>query len=158
MFDAVTLVDGVPMTTTLAIAEGTRVQHKNVLGLVRTYRADLEQFGLLAFKTRARLPGTHGGGDVEYALLNERQAMLLLTYMRNSKIVREFKMRLVKRFYEMEALLESPPQQKTYKNLKGDAAYVAIPTDEYFLPEVLGKTIRIHLIGKVSSEEIDKKK
>ncbi len=38
--------------TSLAIAEGTGIEHKNVLELIRTHRAKLEGFGLIAFETR----------------------------------------------------------------------------------------------------------
>ncbi|WP_313425949.1 phage regulatory protein/antirepressor Ant [Stenotrophomonas rhizophila] len=101
MTDLVTLSGDTVVTTTLAIAEGTQTQHKNVLELARTYRADLEEFGMVAFGTRPRLPGQHGGGSTEYADLNEQQATLLLTYMRNSPIVRTFKKSLVRAFFQM---------------------------------------------------------
>jgi phage regulator Rha-like protein len=42
--DSSTLVflsDGEPRTTSLAIAEGMELQHKNVIELIRTYLADL---------------------------------------------------------------------------------------------------------------------
>lgn len=97
----VTLIDGVPTTTSLAIADGAELQHKNVLELIRTYLADLEEFGRVAFKTRPRLAGQHGGGNTEYAILNEQQTTLIFTYMRNSEIVRVFKKRLVKEFYDL---------------------------------------------------------
>lgn len=100
MNNLVTITDGQAVTTTLAIAEGTDTQHKNVLELVRTYKADLEEFGGVAFETR---PFDTAGGQQqrEFANLNEQQATLLLTYMRNSDIVRGFKKRLVKAFYEL---------------------------------------------------------
>lgn len=100
MNNLVTITDGQAVTTTLAIAEGTDTQHKNVLELVRTYKADLEEFGGVAFETRPfETPG--GQQQREFANLNEQQATLLLTYMRNSDIVRGFKKRLVKAFYEL---------------------------------------------------------
>ena len=46
-------VDGNAVTTSLAIAEGTEVQHKNVMELVRTYLADLQEFGRVTFETRS---------------------------------------------------------------------------------------------------------
>ncbi|MDT3530259.1 phage regulatory protein/antirepressor Ant [Stenotrophomonas pavanii] len=101
MTGIVVLSGGTAVTTTLAISEGTGTQHKNVLELVRSYRADLEEFGLVAFETRPRSPGQHGGGSTDYAELNEQQATLLLTYMRNSPIVRSFKKSLVRAFFEM---------------------------------------------------------
>ena len=37
----------------------------------------------------------------ELAILNEQQATLLMTYMKNSDVVKQFKKRLVKAFYEL---------------------------------------------------------
>lgn len=102
---------GVPTTTSLRIADGTQVQHKNVLDLIRGNLTDFEEFGLLAFQTRARSEGQHGGGDVTYAVLNEEHATLALTYMRNTDIVRDFKKRLVREFYTMRQLLQRPALQ-----------------------------------------------
>ena len=99
--------NGIPKTTTLQIALGLGIQHKSVIQLVRTYKSDFAEFGLVTFEMRPRLPGLHGGGDVQYAVLNEQQATLLLTYMRNSPKVREFKKALVKAFFEARSLLQT---------------------------------------------------
>ena len=98
------------VTTTVAIAEGTKNQHKNVLELVRNYRSDLEEFGRLAFETR---PFETAGGmqQREVAILNERQATLTLSYMRNTEIVRPFKKQLVTIFYKMADELKGQAQQ-----------------------------------------------
>lgn len=96
------LENGQPVTTSLLISEGTGNEHKSVIQLIRTYREDLEDFGLLTFQMRPRLEGQHGGADVEYAVLNEQQATLILTYMRNNEIVRAFKKALVKAFYDLK--------------------------------------------------------
>ena len=90
------------VTSTLAIAEGTELDHASVIKLVRTYVKDLEEFGLLDFKSESS-----GGRPTEFALLNEQQATLLITYMRNNSIVRAFKMCLVKAFYEMRSQLQN---------------------------------------------------
>lgn len=102
------------VTTSLAIAEGTENDHASVIKLVRNYQNDLEEFGLLRFEIRPRPVGQHGGADIEYAILNEDQATLLITYMRNSEIVRSFKKRLVKEFRTMHNTLQSQlPQTYT---------------------------------------------
>lgn len=98
---------GVPKTTTLQIALGLGVQHKSVIQLVRSYKSDFSEFGLVTFEMRPRLKGQHGGGDMQYVTLNEQQATLLLTYMRNSPKVREFKKALVRAFFEARALLQT---------------------------------------------------
>ena len=92
----VTIKDGDAVTTTLVIADGTVSDHASVIKLVRTYQADLEEFGLLDFKSEST-----GGRPTEYAFLNEPQSTLLLTYMRNTEIVRAFKKKLVREFWEM---------------------------------------------------------
>ncbi|CAK0740599.1 hypothetical protein CCP3SC15_100032 [Gammaproteobacteria bacterium] len=98
-------VNGTAFTTSLAIAEGTDTQHKNVMELVRKYVVDLEEFGEVAFETRLNPQGS----PTEIAVLNEQQSTLILTYMRNSEIVRGFKKRLVKAFWEMARQLSTPP-------------------------------------------------
>lgn len=89
------------VTTSIAIAEGTEVEHKNVLGLIRKYVDDLEEFGSLAFETRVMREDGRGGQRSEIAFLNEPQSTLLLTYMRNSDIVRGFKKALVRAFFDL---------------------------------------------------------
>lgn len=107
--EIVIIRDGSAVTTTLAIADGTENEHASVIKLVRTYEGDLAEFGLVRFEIQPRSVGQHGGGDSEYAVLNEQQSTLLLTYMRNSEVVRSFKKRLVKRFWEMAEQLRAQP-------------------------------------------------
>ena len=92
--------DGQSFTTSIIIADGTEIEHASVLKLVRTYADDLEEFGRVRFEIQ---PFETPGGEQkrEIALLNEQQSTLLLTYLRNSDIVRGFKKRLVKAFYEL---------------------------------------------------------
>lgn len=89
--------NGDVLTTTEIVAVGVGIQHKNIIALVRTYRNDFEEFGNVRFETR----GVNGtAGFANYALLNEQQATLLVTYCKNTEIVRKFKVALVKAFYE----------------------------------------------------------
>lgn len=92
--------DGTPTTTSMRIANGTHVQHKNVIEMVRHNIADFEEFGRVAFETQPF--DTAGGRQHQIvAVLNEEQATLLLTYMRNNDVVKDFKKRLVHAFYEL---------------------------------------------------------
>jgi|GEM_PF-868477 len=88
------------VTTSLIIANGTRNEHRVVLQLIRGHVASLEKFGRVTFETQ---PFQTAGGTQkrEIAYLNERQATLLLTMMRNSDVIIEFKTRLVQAFYEL---------------------------------------------------------
>lgn len=117
----VTITDGLAVTTTLAIAEGTGVAHKAVIQLVRTYLTDLGEFGRVAFEMR---PFETAGGMQrrEVAALNEQQSTLLLTYMRNSEIVRSFKKRLVREFWQMAEKLRGQPASDPMAVLSDPAA------------------------------------
>jgi phage regulator Rha-like protein len=106
----VTLRAGEPVTTSLAVAQGVRTDHRAVIQLVRTYKQDLEEFGPLAFEMLVVKREQLGGKQPEIALLNEPQATLLITYMKNSEIVRKFKMRLVKAFYALRVGQQHPPR------------------------------------------------
>ena len=97
--------DGEPRASTEAIAAGYKMQHKNVLALLMKYLEKVETFGLVAFETRARLDGQHGGGDAEYALLNELQAGFLVSLMRNNAEVVEFKLNMWHEFKRMRESL-----------------------------------------------------
>lgn len=103
----VRLVDGEPITDTLIVADRTGNQHASVIRLVRDNLGDFEKFGLVRFEIRPRQTGQHGGGDIEYAVLNEQQATLLITYLRNTAPVRELKVRLVRDFYAMRQMIVS---------------------------------------------------
>ena len=101
--------DGQAVTTSLAIAEGTEIQHKNILELIRKNPKDFQDFGPVAFETRKGKPLPQGGfaKSTEVAILNEQQATLLLTYMRNNEIVKGFKKHLVKSFFDIREKLRS---------------------------------------------------
>lgn len=99
----VTTINGAAVTTSLAIAEGTQNEHASVILLVRRYLDDLREFGLVDFKSEST-----GGRPTEIAVLNEQQSTLLLTYMRNSDIVRQFKKALVKAFWELAQKAQQP--------------------------------------------------
>lgn len=133
MSELVLLHHNEPMTTSLAIAEGTENTHKAVIQLVRKYVADLQEFGPLAFEMAVARPG-RGGEATEYAYLNEPQATLLITYLRNSETVRRFKIALVKAFYEMRDRLrgaaDRPPAVLTRD--PSHAADLAVAADRTF--------------------------
>jgi phage regulator Rha-like protein len=72
-------------------------RHKNVIALIDQYRSDFEELGRVAFQTRP-FETNDGQQKQRVALLNEDQAYLLLTYSRNTPIVRALKVELVKAF------------------------------------------------------------
>lgn len=86
------------VVTSETIAQGAQLQHKNTLELISKHHLSLERFAPVAFETR---PLPNGGNPIRVALLNEQQATLLMTFMRNTERVIEFKVELVQAFYEM---------------------------------------------------------
>ncbi|KUF06862.1 Rha family transcriptional regulator [Leucobacter sp. G161] len=100
--------DGELRVSSLIIAGRTENQHASVMRIVRDRQAELEEFGLVGFEIAPRMSGQHGGGDTMYALLNEPQSTLLMTFMRNSPVVVEFKVELVKQFFAMRQALAVP--------------------------------------------------
>lgn len=102
--ELVHIESGEPLTTSLHIAELTGVKHKNVLETIRKYTKELKVFGGVAFETRP-FETTGGVQEREIALLNEGQSTLLITFMRNTDRVIEFKVALVKAFIAAKNLM-----------------------------------------------------
>jgi len=82
------------------LAEHLQNQHKNVLSLIDSYRTDFEELGAVAFKTLKGKKLIQGGyaKSTRYALLNEDQSYLLLSFSKNTAHVRKLKVELVKTF------------------------------------------------------------
>lgn len=106
----VALVDDEPRAASDVVALGMEQQHASVIKLVRRHAETLAQFGLVRFEIRPRAAGKHGGGDAEVALLNEQQATLLISMMRNTPRVLAFKVELVREFYRMRDALQRRDQ------------------------------------------------
>lgn len=84
------------------MAEGTGNSHEAVLKLITKYSDDFLEFGNLSYDLKS---GIHENRATKIILLNEEQATLLMTYLRNSEITRKFKKELVKQFYAMRKFL-----------------------------------------------------
>lgn len=90
-----------PYTTSEIIAECAELKHDTVQSLIRNHKDDLEIFGVFGFEIRKPSKGSLGGRPRKIYHLNEQQATLLITYLDNTKPVREFKKNLVSAFFEM---------------------------------------------------------
>lgn len=90
-----------PYTTSEIIAECAELKQDTVQSLIRNHKDDLEVFGVFGFEIRKPSKGSLGGRPRKIYHLNEQQATLLITYLDNTKPVREFKVALVKAFFEM---------------------------------------------------------
>ena len=90
-----------PYTTNEIIAEYAEIDRISVRKLIESHKEDLEVFGVLSFEMTKPSKGSLGGRPRKIYHLNEQQATLLITYLDNTKPVREFKVALVKAFFEM---------------------------------------------------------
>lgn len=101
----VTMNGNVPVTTSVAIAQVLSRPHHGVIQLVHSHERELCVFERVAFEMQpfATCGGTQSR---EVAILNEQQATLLISFMSNTPKVVDFKIKLVKAFYDMRMKLE----------------------------------------------------
>lgn len=104
MNELVVIENNQTFTTSLAIADGTKNTHDAVLKLVKKHKSRLEKYKRVRFEIRPF--DTNGGRQVrQVAVLDERQAYLLMTMLRNTERVLDFKESLVDAFMKARDLL-----------------------------------------------------
>lgn len=114
-----------PYTTSDIIAECAEVQHHTITRLIREHKVDFEALGILGFEIHKL--DTRGQPKKSY-ILNEQQATLLITYLKNTEPVREFKKNLVKAFFDMRDELTKFQLQRELEKPKRRALHEAIET------------------------------
>jgi phage regulator Rha-like protein len=98
----VTTVKNLALVDSRRLAVDLGTQHQSLFELLKDHQSDFESLGLLRFETGK----VSGGRPERFALLDEDQAYLLLTYTRNSPTVRTLKLKLVLAFREARKLAE----------------------------------------------------
>lgn len=116
-----------PYTTSEIIAECAEVKHDTVQSLIRNHQEDFESYGIIGFEIR-KLDGR--GRPMKIYRLNEQQATLLITYLKNTAPVRKFKMNLVKAFFEMREELSKFRMQRALEKPKRKTLHDSIETWE----------------------------
>lgn len=116
-----------PFTTSEIIAECAEVQHHTITRLIREHKADFEALGILGFEIHKL--DTRGQPKKSY-LLNEQQATLLITYLKNTEPVREFKKNLVKAFFELRKEVAEFRYQRALEKPKRKTLHDSIETWE----------------------------
>ena len=91
------------------IAQCAGIGHHAVQQLVSKHQSDFEEFGIIAFKMR-EIVG-RGRPEKVYSF-NEQQAMLLITYLKNTPPVRAFKKQLVKDFHRAKEYITNQRIQR----------------------------------------------
>jgi phage regulator Rha-like protein len=94
-------IDAVPFTTSKVIADMTSVRHDKIKTSIVKYRPAIETFGKLTSYGDA----LGGRGNESGYRLNEQQATLLITFLKNTPEVVKFKTELVRQFYAMRTEL-----------------------------------------------------
>ncbi|RTJ50567.1 phage regulatory protein [Campylobacter jejuni] len=113
MSNLVYSLNGGLVTDQNKISTISKVDINSIQRLIRTYKQDLECFGKLGFELQ-KIAKT----NKKIYFLNEQQATLLLTYMKNSESVRNAKKVLVFAFYQMKEKLRSLEQEREKARFK----------------------------------------
>ncbi|HDZ4943731.1 TPA: phage regulatory protein [Campylobacter jejuni] len=113
MNDLVYSLNGGLVTDQNKISTISKVDINSIQRLIRNYKQDLECFGELGFELQ-KIAKT----NKKVYFLNEQQATLLLTYMKNSESVRNAKKVLVFAFYQMKEKLRSLEQEQEKARFK----------------------------------------
>lgn len=91
-------------TNSKIVAECAEVEHRTVKRLLDNHITDFEEFGKL--KVRFEIQPSKTNQKEKIYLLNEQQATLLLTYLKNTEPVRKFKKALVHQFFSLREQLQ----------------------------------------------------
>ena len=101
MYELVELKGNEIFTNSKVIADGTNNKHHSIMAILQKYKEDFKEFGEVRFKMEP-LPS---GQKEKIYFLNEQQATLLMTYLRNNEITRKFKKNLVSQFFKMRSFI-----------------------------------------------------
>jgi len=98
-------VKAIPFTTSDIIAEYAKIDYRSVQRTIEKHQKRLERFGRVRFEITPIK--TRGGiQDKKIYYLTEEQATLLVTFLKNTDVVADFKVELVRQFYQMRTELE----------------------------------------------------
>ena len=94
------------VTSHIIVSAGMNVTQDSTLKLIKKYKSELEEFG----KVRFQFVPLESGQKQKQFMLNEHQATLLITLMRNNAETVDFKVRLVKQFAKMQIWIKDRQQ------------------------------------------------
>ena len=113
-----------PYTLSSIVAECTNLQHHTITRTIRKHQARFERFGKVGFKIQ---PLTSGQSAKDF-ILNEQQATLLVTFLKNTEQVANFKENLVRAFFEMREELAKFRIQRALEKPKRKTLHDSIET------------------------------
>ena len=96
-----------PFTNSLVIAKGTNNEHESIIRLTQKHEARFNRWGKIYFSDfkSGNKNGDLRGRPTKVAFLNEQQATFLITLLKNTDVVLDFKAELVDRFYKMREII-----------------------------------------------------
>lgn len=115
-----------PYTLSSIVAECTGLQHHTITKTIRKHQVRFEQFGKVGFKIQTM----ESGQNTKDYILNEQQATLLVTFLKNTEQVANFKTNLVKAFFEMREELSKFRMQRALEKPKRKTLHDSIETWE----------------------------
>ncbi|GAY71225.1 MULTISPECIES: Rha family transcriptional regulator [Streptococcus] len=136
-----------PYTTSEIIAECAGVKHHAVQEHIRKNKERLERLGKVSFQMRP-LPS---GQQAKDYILNEQQATLLITFLKNTEQVATFKENLVKAFFAMREELTQIRLQRSLEAPKRKTLNEAIKTWEH-APKMAYPTVYNLLLKAVTGK------
>ncbi len=104
MKNIITLIDNEARISHRMVAEKTDNLEKSIKNIITKFMEDFEEFGKVHFENASLLSSKTNQKQKTY-FLNEQQVTLLFTYLRNNETVRNFKIALIKAFYQMRSEL-----------------------------------------------------
>ena len=113
-----------PYTLSSIVAGCTGLQHHTITKTIRKHQARFEQFGKVGFEIQAM----ESGQNTKDYILNEQQATLLVTFLKNTEQVANFKTNLVKAFFEMREELSKFRMQRALEKPKRKTLHDSIET------------------------------
>lgn len=98
-------MNGLLVVDSRLVAKELGLQHKNLLGNIRSHQTAIEHFGAIAFETREAKTVQGNKFQETIAFLNEEQAIFVMTLSRNTPRVIQCKINLVKAFSDAKKII-----------------------------------------------------
>ena len=107
MNEIVLLHNGNLVTTQNIIAKYSKNSEESIQRLIRKHKDKLEVFGQLDCDEVESINSKNKINIIKHYYLNEKQAYLFMTFLKNTEIIIDFKVTLVEEFFEMKKQLEN---------------------------------------------------
>ncbi len=117
MNEIVLLHNGNLVTTQNIIARYSKNSEESIQRLIRKHKDKLEVFGQLYYDEAKSINSKNKINIIKHYYLNEKQAYLFMTFLKNTEIVIDFKVTLVKEFFEMKIKMDNKSSNNDLKRI-----------------------------------------